>query len=275
MNVEELLKEKDISFTPKGRDFVVRCLNPDHEDRNPSMRVDQITGIFNCFACHFKGNLFTLFGEKTSQLQMRREIVKRKIVEKSAESIGLSFPRESVPYIGNWRDIKPATYKRFEAFQEHSSTYSGRIVFPVRDITGRIVAFNGRHTTGGTPKYIIQPPGAKLPLFPIVEPIRGSIILVEGIYDMINLHDKGLTNTVCCFGTSNINEDKLSMLSIQGVDRIDIFFDGDEAGQKGAKHIKDLCERIGIDSRNFYIKEKDPGDLTEKQVSKIRKKLYP
>ena len=47
MNVEDLLNTKDISFIPKGKDFLVRCLNPEHEDRNPSMRVDQITGIFN------------------------------------------------------------------------------------------------------------------------------------------------------------------------------------------------------------------------------------
>ena len=42
--------------------------------------------------------------------------------------------------------------------------------------------------------------------------IQGSAILVEGIFDMINLHDKGLTNAVCCFGTNNYNEAKLSML---------------------------------------------------------------
>ena len=36
---------------PKGKDYVVSCLNPEHDDKNPSMRIDQITGIFNCFSC--------------------------------------------------------------------------------------------------------------------------------------------------------------------------------------------------------------------------------
>jgi len=49
VNVEELLRSKDIPYIPKGKDFVVSCLNPEHADRNPSMRIDQVTGIFNCF----------------------------------------------------------------------------------------------------------------------------------------------------------------------------------------------------------------------------------
>ena len=44
MNVEDLLLSKDIQYIPKGKDFVIRCLNPEHEDRNPSMRIDHVTG---------------------------------------------------------------------------------------------------------------------------------------------------------------------------------------------------------------------------------------
>ena len=92
MNVEELLNQKQVPFTPKGKDFVVKCLNPEHDDSNPSMRIDQIDGRFNCFACGYKGNLFTFFGEAASGFQLKRETMKRKIQEKKAESVGLSFP---------------------------------------------------------------------------------------------------------------------------------------------------------------------------------------
>ena len=274
MTVEELLKSKDVYFMPKGGDFLVSCLNPDHADRNPSMRVDQITGIFQCFSCSFKGNLFTYFGEKANQLQLRRELLKKKLKDKRAESVGLSFPKNSMPYTGNWRNIKPETYKRFEAFENSDSTFVGRINFPIRDISGRIVAFNGRHTSGVTPKYMISPAGAKMPLFPVVQPIQGAVVLVEGIYDMINLHDKGMTNAVCCFGTQNINEDKLRMLSIQGVDSIDVFFDGDEAGQRSAEKVKILCESAELLHRNIHLSNTDPGALTEQQVKKLMKRLY-
>ena len=274
MNVLDLLERKDIYYIPKGQDFLVSCINPEHPDRNPSMRVDQITGVFQCFSCEYKGNLFTHFGEKANQLQLKRELLKKRISEKRAESIGLSFPKNAVPYIGNWRDIKPETYKRFEAFNSVEKDHIGRVVFPVRDMSGRIVAFNGRHTSQGTPKYLITPAGARMPLYPVVNPIQGSIILVEGIYDMINLHDKGLTNAVCCFGTKNINTDKLSMLKIQGIESVDIFFDGDDAGQAAAEKVKEMCEEVELLTRSIHLKNTDPGALTENQVTKLRDKLY-
>ena len=274
MNVEELLSKKGIQHTPKGQDFLVSCINPEHEDRNPSMRIDQITGVFQCFSCEYKGNLFTHFGERANQMQLKRELLKKRISEKRAESIGLSFPKSAVPYIGNWRNIKPETYKRFEAFNSVDKDHASRIVFPVRDMSGRIVAFNGRHTAQGIPKYMITPAGARMPLFPIVQPILGSVVLVEGIFDMINLHDKGLTNAVCCFGTKNINTAKLSMLKIQGIESVEIFFDGDDAGQQAASKVKEMCEEVELVTRNIHLKDTDPGALTENQVIKLRDKLY-
>ena len=274
MTVEELLKQRDIYFIPKGADYLVSCFNPEHADRNPSMRIDNITGIYQCFSCEYKGNVFSHFGEKANQLQLRRELLKKKIKDKRSESVGLSFPKGAVPYTGDWRGIDPATYKRFEAFQQHETNFIGRVNFPIRDISGRIVAFNGRHTTGGTPKYMISPTGAKMPLFPIVVPIQGKVILVEGIYDMLNLQDKGLTNAVCTFGTKNINEDKLRMLSIQGVDSIDVFFDGDDAGQHAAERVKEMCEQVGLAHRNICLKDTDPGALNQKAVNTLKRKLY-
>ena len=276
MNVEDLLLSKNIKYIPKGADFVISCLNPEHPDRNPSMRVDQITGIFNCFSCEYKGNLFTHFGEKANQLQLRRQLLKKKIGEKRAESVGLSFPKDVMPYVGNWRDIRPETYKNFEAFIHSGKDYVSRINFPVRDRTGNIRAFIGRHTGMGTPKYLNSPPGAKMPLFPTVVPKQGCIILVEGIFDMLNLHDKGLENAVCCFGVKNVDEDKLSILSMQGVDQIDIFLDNDEAGQNASDRIAGLCEKVGLTHRNikFGNKQQDAGSLTTAQVEKLKSKLY-
>ena len=103
MDVETLLKNKDIYFIPKGSDFLVRCLNPEHEDKNPSMRIDQITGIYQCFSCGFKGIIYKLFGERANQLQLRRALFKKKPTEKRAESVGLSFPPHALPYVGNSR----------------------------------------------------------------------------------------------------------------------------------------------------------------------------
>ncbi len=283
MNVVDLLDSKGIPYIPKGADYVVKCLNPDHDDSSPSMRIDQVTGIFNCFSCEYKGNLFAHFGEKADALQMKREFLKRKIHTVMSQSVGLLMPKGYVPYQGTWRGISPATYKKFEAFTCEAANedgsrnvFSSRIVFPIRERVGDIAVFVGRHTGDGTPKYLNQPAGAKLPLYPQVDAIQSTVMLVEGIYDMLNLQDKGMTNVMCCFGVKNVTEDKLSILQMKGVDRIDIFLDNDEAGQKGAEHIAELCDNLGLSHRRirFGSKEVDPGALTEKQIKSLKSKLY-
>ena len=277
MRVDELLQEQRIEFKVSGRDYVIKCLNPDHEDSNPSMRVDNVTGIFNCFSCGFKGNVFKHFGAAANFLEIKRQKLKDSIDEKRSASIGFEFPKGFAPYVGNWRGIKPETYKHFEAFMHHDSQFNGRIVFPVRDITGKVVAFNGRHMTmTEIPKYLIYPPQAKLPLYPsTVNPIKGRVILVEGIFDMINLYDKGLSNAICCFGTKNIDADKLAILKMQNIEGVDIMFDGDDAGQTAAEEIKGLAERVGLTSRNINLGQNiDPDGLPELKVADVRKRLY-
>ena len=277
MKVDELLQEKRIDFKVSGQDYVVKCLNPDHEDNNPSMRIDSITGIFNCFSCGFKGNLFTHFGAAANFLEIKRQKLKTSIEEKRSASVGFEFPKGFQPYKGNWRGIQPETYKHFDAFMHHDSQYNGRIVFPIRDITGKVVAFNGRHMTmTEIPKYLIYPPQAKLPLYPSsVTPIKGKVILVEGIFDMINLWDKGLTNAICCFGTKNIDTEKLSILKMQNISGVDIMFDGDNAGQEAAEDLKIMAEKVGLIPRNINLGQNiDPGGLAQAKVSSLRDRLY-
>ena len=159
----------------------------------------------------------------------------------------------------------------------HDSQYNGRIVFPIRDITGKVVAFNGRHMTmTEIPKYLIYPPQAKLPLYPSsVTPIKGKVILVEGIFDMINLWDKGLQNAICCFGTKNIDKEKLSILKMQGISGVDIMFDGDNPGQEAAEDLKVMSESLGLIPRNINLGQNiDPGGLAQAKVSSLRDRLY-
>jgi DNA primase len=275
MIVDELLTAQGIEFRPSGKDYLIRCLNPDHEDRNPSLRIDKTTGIFNCLSCGYSGNLFNHFGEKPDWLQIRRERLKSMISDKLVETSGLSIPDNAIPFDQDWRGISASTFRKFEAFQHSNSEFIGRVVFPVRSITGKIIAFCGRHQGQVDPKYLFHPTGARLPLFPIVKPIQGRIILVEGIMDMINLHDKGLTNAVCAFGVNKVTVDKINILKIQGVSGIDIYFDNDEAGQNGSAKLKELLESNELTSRNIIFgKVKDPGELTALQVIKLKETLY-
>jgi DNA primase len=276
MVVQELLESKGIEFRPSGKDYLIRCLNPEHEDRNPSLRVDKTSGVFNCLSCGYSGNLFSHFGEKPNWLQLRRNRLKEIISNKLAETSGLNIPENAVPFDQDWRGISAETFKKFEAFQHNSSEFIGRVVFPIRGISGKIVTFCGRHQGQETPKYLFHPSGASTPLFPIVKPIQGKVIIVEGIMDMLNLHDKGLTNAVCAFGVNKVTVDKINILKIQGVSGIDIFLDSDEAGQNASAKLKKTLEDHDIFTRTITTPKniKDPGELTALQVIKLKEQLY-
>ena len=278
MNVQELLEQKKIAFVPSGQDLKVCCLNPEHEDSDPSMRIDRLTGIFNCFACGFKGNIFAFFDEKANYLQIKRELFKRKLHQKLAENIGLELPKDRIPFNRTWRGISGQTYQDFEAFEHHDNDFIGRIVFPIRSVSGKVQGFNARALTPEKdPKYLISPANSKFPLFPPrVTPLQGSVMLVEGIFDMLNLYDKGLKNVVCAFGTKKLTKEKLVLLKVQGVSNIDILFDNDDAGREAIKDATTLIESLEMTTRTVTLpgSVNDAGELTAQQVIKLREALY-
>ena len=278
MTVEELLQERKITYKLSPADCIVSCLNPEHDDSNPSMRIDRITGVYNCFSCGYKGNIFVHFDAPSNPLDIRREKMRRKIEEKRSSSVGLKMPNNFMPYVGNWREITPETYKKFDAFIHPDKPFTGRISFPVKDLTGKIVAFNCRtQSPTDIPKYIIHPPKAVLPLFPAqVRPIKGRVILVEGIFDALNLHDKGLENAVCCFGTRNIDIEKLKLLKMKGVTGIDLLFDPDDAGQEAVGRVIEMCDVAEILHKNIKLPRAlgDAGALTKNKVKELKESLY-
>jgi DNA primase len=278
MTVEELLQERKIQYKLSPADAIISCLNPEHDDSNPSMRIDRITGIFNCFSCGYKGNIFSYYDAPSNPLDIRREKMRRKIEEKRSSSVGLKMPNNFMPYVGNWREISPETYKRFDAFIHPDKPFTGRISFPIKDLTGKIVAFNCRtQSPTDIPKYIIHPPKAVLPLFPAqVRPIKGRVILVEGIFDALNLHDKGLENAVCCFGTRNIDIEKLKLLKMKGVTGIDLLFDPDDAGQEAVGRVIEMCDVAEILHKNIKLPRAlgDAGALTKNKVKELKESLY-
>jgi DNA primase len=277
MEVDELLSKKKLYYKNSGQDYLIRCLNPEHEDRNPSLRVNRISGIMNCFSCGFKGNIFKFFDEEVNQRDLQRKRLQDKILSIRADNVGLKMPANYTPFVGTYRGISASTLKKFKAFTSVEPEYAGRVVFPIYDITGKTRAFIGRATDNTiVPKYRIHPAGVKLPLFPgDFELIQGSVILVEGIFDCINLIDKGLDNVICIFGTNNIDTYKMSLLKVIGVTTVYTMFDGDEAGDRAGERVQELGDKIGLLVKKIPIgKDTDPGDLSRERVLKLKEYLY-
>lgn len=277
MDVSEILNKQGIPFTPKGQDYIIRCLNPEHEDNNPSLSIDQQDGTFHCFSCGFKGNVFKFFNIDRNWQDLRVKRLKDKISTIKANSLGLSIPEGAIPYNRHFRDIDKKTLAKYKAFTHKN--FEGRIVFPLPDITGKIRAFIGRYINSNAhPKYMIKPGGADLPLFPsIVKPIEGTAILVEGIFDALNLIDKGLYNAVAILGANNIQLDKIETLRLQGVHTLYTMFDGDEAGRKATNTAQRLLNEKFIINENTALELPDgldPGDLSLEDIKYIKENVY-
>lgn len=277
MTPEEILQEKNISYHYSGRDLLVKCFNPEHDDMHPSMRIDRITGIFNCFVCGFKGIIFQHFDIPGDKIAILREKLFRKIEDTRMESIGLEMLPSSHPVTSAFR-VSLETLLEFGAFKSAGKGYENRIWFPITSMKDGILCFVGRaEDPFQSPKYKFYPSGAKVPFFPLskVKPHHGRVMLVEGIFDMLNLYENGFRNVLCVFGASKrVTKEKLSLLRILGVSGIDICFDSDKAGQLAAEEAKELAERELFRVRNIVLKEGDPGDLPPKAARKLKERLY-
>lgn len=274
--VLELIQKNDLQFTVSGRDYLIKCLNPEHNDSNPSFRVDKVTGVAHCFACGFKTNLFKYYGVFTNLVPIKIVALKEKLDALKKFGKELELPQGYTPWTKQFRGVSPATLKHFGAFYTNQvEKLQDRIIFPIKDITNKTQVFVGRHTmSNGNPRYINYPQGVKIPLYPAHLPSGySSMVLVEGLFDMLNLYDNGCENVVCTFGTNTLqNETKQKLLPFraQGITHVYILFDGDDAGRSAAKTLKPLLEAEGFITEIVDLPDgNDPGDLDAENVRSI------
>lgn len=274
--VLELLQSKNISYTPSGKDYLTKCFNPEHNDSNPSFRIDKVTGIAHCFSCGFKTNIFKFYGILTNNTSIKIAKLKEKLQALKEVNNGLEMIKGAKPLTSAFRGVSLATLKEFEAFYtDTDEEMVDRVIFPIKDIRDKTTAFVGRHTmSSGNPRYMIRPSGAQVGLYPAKLPNHPkNIVLVEGIFDLLNMWDKGAKNVVCVFGTSKLFNDtaaKLMPYKVMGVEKIFILFDGDEAGKTAATKTKPLIEECGFTVEVVNLPDgMDPGELDQDYVDSI------
>ncbi|MGJ4747326.1 DNA primase [Leptospira sp. SA-E8] len=150
--------------------------------------------------------------------------------------------------------------------------FRDRIMFPVFDLSGRVIAFSGRILGPGKESKYVNSPSSSIfdkgrtfyHLHQAKESIQKSrtSILVEGYLDVIGLVDKGLENTVACMGTA-VTENHIRTMK-KFSDKFLLVLDGDSAGRKGALHAAELCLKEGLDCFVILLPEgKDPFDLSK------------
>jgi len=148
----------------------------------------------------------------------------------------------------------------FSSNYKNITLFSGRLMFPITDKQGRIVAFGGRALPGvlqsdgrEPPKYINSPETEiykkRLTLFAIEQAKPAmrqtkTVYLVEGYMDVIAMHQAGISNTVAPLGTA-FTDEQAEWLR-RWVEKVVLIFDNDEAGQKAAINAIITCRKNGI-----------------------------
>jgi len=168
--------------------------------------------------------------------------------------------------------------------QEHGnfkSRFRGRLMIPIRDVQGRVVAFTARQleqTPQDDPareaKYVNSP---ETPIFHKGRILFGldharthlkegdSFLLVEGQLDAIRCWSVGLHTAVAPQGTA-ITEEQLALLSRYEPASVECLLDGDSAGRKAALRALPLAFKAGLEFRFLLLPEKaDPDDLLREE----------
>jgi len=283
MDLIELLNKRGIPFkkTNNPYEILVTCTSGLHQDNNASLSYNLEKNIFNCWSCGFRGGAVkflqsigeTTFIDFDSKQPYRIKKLKEKLRAKT-EVNELKLPDDRKIYMDEFRGIEATTYREFQAFTTNELDLTDYLCIPVYQ-HGKLKFIEGRllRDLPNQPKYYRRPAKAVVSdvLFPL-DKVKNTnyIILVEGIFDAINMWKIGYKNTLCIFGTTNFTKKKVTILDNMGVTRVDIMMDSDPAGQKAAEKIAEL-----LDSRNIYSRiitlppGVDPGELTKEQAERL------
>lgn len=230
-------------------------------DQAERSRRERMLALHAAAAQHFQSRLASPAGRHAVAYLRRRGLTRA-----TAERFGLGYAPDS------WDDLLAAMGKLGFSPEELGQAglavrrddgsgfydrFRNRVLFPIRDAAGRIIAFGGRALADDQqPKYLNSPEtpifqkGRALYAFDIARRAMadaGRALIVEGYLDAIACHDAGLTETVATMGTA-LTADHVELLR-RHVAQLALAFDSDSAGLAAALRSRQLFQDAGLDVR--------------------------
>ena len=261
-----------LSF-PEAVEFLARRANmpipEDNYDPNRGRR-ERLLKLNREAARFFYEQLSTPAGAVAIEYMQKRRISKR-----IATNFGLGYAPDEWECLSNEmksrgyseRDLTDAGLAKHGKRGGIYDAFRGRLMFPVIDMRGNVVAFSGRVLGEGEPKYLNS---TDTPVFSKSHNLfglnlakkskSGYIILVEGNIDVVSLHQAGFDSAVASLGTS-LTSEQANLLS-RVTKQVVICYDADSAGVKAAQRAIPLLEKVGLGVRVVTVPEgKDPDEF--------------
>lgn len=218
----------------------------------------------------------------------REYLLQRRIAKNVAEKFRLGFaPTNSAPLLqvvheAGFSDEELVNcgifIKRERGIRE---LLSGRLIFPITDFQGRVVAMGGRILGAGLPKYINSPEteiyskrshlyGLNVARGPISR--EDKAIVVEGYLDVISLHQIGFDYCVASLGTA-LTAEQAKLLK-RYASQVILAYDGDSAGAKAIIKGNDVLEEAGLQVMTVVWPEgEDPDSMAARGRSAVEEVL--
>lgn len=168
------------------------------------------------------------------------------------------------------------TIQKEDNKEQYFDRFSGRVIFPIHNVSGRVIAFGGRtlKTDKKVAKYINSPEteiyhksnvlyGIFFAKKMIVQ--DNNCYLVEGYTDVLAMHQAGIENVVASSGTS-LTIEQIRLIR-RYTNNITILYDGDPAGIKASFRGIDLVLEEGMNVRVLLFPDNDDPDSYSKKVS--------
>ncbi len=252
----------------------ITVIRDDKDGYSPTPKIDKakILRMNVDAAKFFHKELFADNDE--SRVAMDYFVNKRGLSTATIKHFGLGFAPNSFDKLSKYMLARGYTYDElvagFLCGKSERGTYydafRNKVMFPIIDPAGNVIAFGGRVLDNSKPKYKNS---SDTPVFKKSRNLfalnfarlacKESLILCEGYMDVIALHAAGFTNAVATLGTA-ITSEQARVMS-RYTNKVIICYDSDEPGQKAAARAIKILDDVGLDITVIKIPEgKDPDD---------------
>ena len=210
-----------------------------------------------------------------SEARGARQILEdREIRPEFIERFGLGY----APARGLLKTLNPQDPLRSGLFQSNDNgevydRFRRRLMFPIWNERGKVIAFGGRIIGDGQPKYLNSPESPLYSKSFVLYGLHlaknearkaGRMVVVEGYFDCLSLHQNGIENVVASCGTS-LTAQQIGILA-RYVPEVIVNYDPDTAGQNAAKRSIQLLLERGLTVRILNLPDgMDPDDFVRKE----------